>query len=385
MNDTDLIEMAQRLIREETVSPEDGACQRIISGYLAELGFDLKPLPFGPVQNLWAIRRGTSRGPIFAFAGHTDVVPPGDLDDWQHPPFAAHLEGDILHGRGAADMKGALAAMLAGAGRFLAERPAFEGALAFLITSDEEDRAVDGTFMVMEWLKRQNIGLDYCLIGEPSSSERLGDTVRIGRRGSLSGMLKVRGREGHVAYPEQVVNPIHKVAPALAELAACRWDEGNDRFPPTSFQVSNIVGGTGAENVVPGKLSASFNFRFSPASSDQSLIDRFKAILDSHGLDYELVWQVSGQPFLTEGGRLIPAVQAAIAERLGYQTEVSTSGGTSDGRFIAPSGAEVVELGPCNASIHKVNERVSVKELLTLADLYADILKRLLPAHEGKG
>ena len=381
MDDQELIGLARQLIKEETVSPADGACQQLLAERLQGLGFAVQHLPFGKVQNLWALRHGKAEGPVFAFAGHTDVVPPGPLDEWRHPPFAAHLQGDTLHGRGAADMKGSLAAMLAGAARFIAAQPDHAGAIAFLITSDEEDQAQDGTRKVMEWLGEQKLRLNYCLVGEPSSSARLGDTLRIGRRGSLNGQLRVKGIQGHVAYPEAVTNPIHQAAPALAALASERWDTGKGPFPPTSFQLSNINAGTGAANVVPGSLTASFNFRFSTESTVESLQARTEAILQAQGLDYELEWQVSGQPFLTEGGALIPAAQAAIKARLGYAPELSTGGGTSDGRFIAPSGAEVVELGPVNASIHKVNEQVSVKDLLALADLHADILTRLLPCN----
>ena len=376
----DTLALARQLIREESVTPRDGACQQIIADLLTGLGFTVERLPFGEVSNLWAIRQGSEAGPLFAFAGHTDVVPPGPLDEWQHPPFAAHVAGDLLHGRGAADMKGSLAAMLAATDSFLRARPSYQGSIAFLITSDEEGPAVDGTVRVMETLASRNIAIDYCLVGEPSSGAKLGDAVRVGRRGSLGGELRVRGVQGHVAYPEDVVNPIHLAAPALAALAATRWDEGNAHFPPTSFQISNIAAGTGATNVVPGELTVQFNFRFSTESSAEDLQARTQAILDQHALDYQLDWRLSGQPFITEGGELIPAVEAAIQALLGYAPQLSTAGGTSDGRFIAPTGTQVVELGPCNATIHKVNEQASISELQQLAALYADIMKRLLPA-----
>ena len=390
---TDTIDIARQLIREESVSPADGNCQAIIATFLQDLGFKVEHLPFGPVKNLWAVLPGlstqnsqpdqNSQAPLLVLAGHTDVVPTGPTDEWQYPPFDARLEGGFIHGRGAADMKGSIAAMLTGAQRFIDQLAGkgFNGSLAFLITSDEEDKAVDGTVKVIEELASRGVSIDYCLIGEPSSTARLGDVVRVGRRGSLSGKLTVKGIQGHVAYPQDVDNPIHRFAPCLAELAAQTWDEGNNVFPPTSFQVSNLASGTGAGNVVPGELQAHFNFRFSTESTAESLRERVQAIINKHGLDHSLQWELSGLPFITQGGSLIPAVQKAIKNRCGLDTELSTSGGTSDGRFIAPTGTEVVELGPCNASIHKINERVSAQELQDLSLLYTDILDALL----GKG
>ncbi len=372
------ISLTRQLIREESVSPEDGHCQAIMADYLSELGFTIEHMPFGPVKNFWATRQGSKPGPLFSFAGHTDVVPTGPVSEWRFPPFEAMLDSDMVHGRGAADMKGSLAAMLTATTNFLAANAEYAGTIGFLITSDEEDVAIDGTDKVMETLTARDTHIDYCVVGEPSSSKQLGDVVRVGRRGSLNGELKVKGVQGHVAYPQDAVNPIHRFAPALAELSSEVWDEGNNFFPPTSFQVSNINAGTGASNVVPGELAARFNFRFSTESTQASLIERTEAILDKHNVDYEVEWKLSGNPFITTGGSLIPAVQAAIRNRFGYETELSTSGGTSDGRFIAPTGTEVVELGPCNATIHKLNECVSIHDLENLSLVYQDILQSLL-------
>ena len=375
---SDTIAVARQLIREQTVSPEDGGCQQMIGSYLEDLGFTVEHLPYGRVKNLWATLDGQATGPLFAFAGHTDVVPPGPLDAWEHPPFAAHLANGILYGRGAADMKGSLAAMLTASRRFLDRHSAFNGTLAFLVTSDEEDLAIDGTVKVVKELSRRGIKIDHCVLGEPSSSVRLGDVVRRGRRGSLNGELVVKGIQGHVAYPLDADNPIHSFAPCLSELAAKTWDAGNSFFPATSFQVSNINAGTGASNLVPGELRARFNFRFSTDSPEDELKRRTETILQKHGLDYELDWHLSGNPFITKDGRLISAIRKTIRARFGYETELSTAGGTSDGRFIAPTGAEVVEIGPCNATIHQRNERVSVDELEDLSRLYTDILRELL-------
>lgn len=372
------LELARQLIREESVSPEDGNCQQIMADRLGSLGFAVEHMPFGPVSNLWAQHHARNEGPLFVFAGHTDVVPTGPLDAWTHPPFDAVVEGSTLHGRGAADMKGSLAAMLTATKKFLGNHPDYNGGIGFLITSDEEDLAVDGTVKVIEELQRRGTGIDYCLIGEPSSSKTLGDVVRVGRRGSLNATMKITGTQGHVAYPTQAKNPIHEFAPALDELTTTDWDEGNEFFPPTSFQISNIHAGTGANNVIPGELIVEFNFRFSTESSESSLRERTEALLARHGLDYAIDWQLSGPPFITTGGTLIPSVQAAIKDTLGIDTELSTSGGTSDGRFIAPLGIEVVELGPRNATIHQVNEQVEIDELDRLAALYEEILVRIL-------
>ncbi len=370
--------LAQALIREESVSPADGNCQQIMSRFLEELGFKVEAMPFGPVSNFWATRAGASTGPLFVFAGHTDVVPTGPLEAWDHPPYAGEVTGDMLHGRGAADMKGSLAAMLTATRRFLETHPDYSGSIGYLITSDEEDVAEDGTVKVMDALEARGIKLDYCVIGEPSSSTQLGDVIRVGRRGSLNGSLTIRGIQGHVAYPNDARNPIHEFGPVLAELAATTWDEGNEFFPPTSFQISNIQAGTGAKNVIPGELHVEFNFRFSTESSQASLQERTEAILKKHATDYVVDWKLSGPPFLTAGGKLIPAVQTVITNVCGIDTELSTSGGTSDGRFIAPRGVEVVELGPRNATIHKINECVSLKDLDKLSMGYEALLTNLL-------
>ncbi|MGB0691097.1 MAG: succinyl-diaminopimelate desuccinylase [Pseudomonadales bacterium] len=370
--------LAQALIREESVSPADGNCQQIMSRFLEELGFKVEAMPFGPVSNFWATRAGASTGPLFVFAGHTDVVPTGPLEAWDHPPYAGEVTGDMLHGRGAADMKGSLAAMLTATRRFLETHPDYSGSIGYLITSDEEDVAEDGTVKVMDALEARGIKLDYCVIGEPSSSTQLGDVIRVGRRGSLNGSLTIRGIQGHVAYPNDARNPIHEFGPVLAELAATTWDEGNEFFPPTSFQISNIQAGTGAKNVIPGELHVEFNFRFSTESSQASLQERTEAILKKHATDYVVDWKLSGPPFLTAGGKLIPAVQTVITNVCGIDTELSTSGGTSDGRFIAPRGVEVVELGPRNATIHKINECVSLKDLDKLSMVYEALLTNLL-------
>ena len=378
MANSDTISLAQQLIREPSVSPEDGCCQQIMASYLTKLGFTVEHLPFGPVKNLWATRKGSGEGPLFSFAGHTDVVPTGPEGEWQISPFEGKVLGDILHGRGAADMKGSLAAMLTATSRFVAKGDDYKGTIAFLITSDEEDVATDGTVKVMDTLESRGTTIDYCLIGEPSSSQFVGDVVRVGRRGSLGGTLFIKGIQGHVAYANKARNPIHESAPALVELTTTRWDEGNEFFPATTFQISNITAGTGANNVIPGELRAEFNFRFSTESTEESLRQRTEEILDRHCTDFRLDWRLSGPPFLTTAGALIPAVQAAILNRSGLNTELSTAGGTSDGRFIAPREVEVVELGPCNATIHKVNEQVSVKDLDTLSVIYEDILETLM-------
>ena len=377
MSSMDTVSLAQSLIREPSVTPEDGNCQKILAELLEPMGFEVESLPYGQVKNLWALRT-SEPGPILCFAGHTDVVPTGPESDWQFPPFDAVLDGDTLHGRGAADMKGSLAAMLTATGRFLATHEKHQGSIAFLVTSDEEGAAVDGTVKVMEELAGRGTTLDYCVIGEPSSRQQVGDVIRVGRRGSLNGRLTVRGIQGHVAYPDKARNPIHESSQAIAALTETLWDEGNDYFPVTSFQVSGIHAGTGANNVIPQELVTDFNFRFGTASSEESLRSRTESILARHCSEFVLDWTLSGPPFLTEGGRLIPAVQQVIRGRLAQETELSTSGGTSDGRFIAPLGAEVVELGPCNASIHQVNEQVSASSLDVLSLLYEDILVELL-------
>ncbi len=374
---TPVIELASELIRRPSVTPQDAGCQELLASRLEAVGFKVEHLRFGEVDNFWA-RLDGGDGPLLAFAGHTDVVPSGPEDAWDSPPFVPSIRGDRLYGRGSADMKGSIAAMIIAIEAFLDGGPEFKGSIGLLITSDEEGPSVDGTVRVVEALQARGEKIDYCVVGEPSSSERVGDTVKNGRRGSLGGVLRVHGLQGHVAYPHLARNPIHDAAPALAELAAVDWDAGNDHFPPTSFQVSNIHSGTGATNVIPGALEAVFNFRFSTEQTVEGLQQRTRDILDRHGLDYAIDWTLSGQPFLTPAGRLVDAVREAIRKVSGFETELSTAGGTSDGRFIAPTGAEVVELGPCNATIHQVNENVATEELEQLVPMYRGILERLL-------
>lgn len=374
------VELTQELIRRQSVTPLDAGCQELMAQRLSAIGFDCQYLCWGEgdekVQNLWAVRG--SDGPLFAFAGHTDVVPTGPEEHWQFPPFEPVIHDGLIYGRGAADMKGSLAAMVTACESFVASTPNHSGRIAFLITSDEEGPAKYGTVKVMEWLAEQGEQITWCLVGEPSSTEVTGDTIKNGRRGSLGGWLTVKGIQGHVAYPHKVKNPIHMAAPALAELAAQQWDNGNDFFPATSFQISNINGGTGATNVVPGELKVIFNFRFSTELTNHELRQRTEAILQKHQLDFDLDWHLSGEAFLTEPGDLVNATQAAIKAATGIDSELSTAGGTSDGRFIAPSGAQVIELGPINATIHQVNECVNAKELDDLSAIYAGILQRLL-------
>ncbi|HEX7062513.1 MAG TPA: succinyl-diaminopimelate desuccinylase [Woeseiaceae bacterium] len=365
------------LLRRPSVTPEDAGCQDLLAERLSRIGFHAQFLPFGDVVNLWA-RRGTAK-PVFCFAGHTDVVPPGDAAAWQSDPFTPTVRDGRLYARGAADMKGSLSAMLVAVERFVSERPRHAGSIAFLLTSDEEGRARDGTRKVMEVLAGRGERIDWCVIGEPSSERALGDTVRIGRRGSLSGRLTVHGQQGHVAYPDLADNPIRRFAPVLAELYATRWDEGNAHFPPTGFEFVALESGTGAPNVTPGDLRARFNFRYSTEWTPERLQARVHAILDAHGLDYEVAWHLSGEPFLTQPGKLTDAVAKAVEDTAGIRPRFSTGGGTSDGRFIAPSGADVVELGPINASIHKVDEHVDLADLEKLADIYYRTLTLLLP------
>ena len=358
------------------MTPDDAGCQALIAARLGNLGFDCETMVFGDVTNLWA-RRGAA-SPVFCFAGHTDVVPPGDESVWQSDPFEPDIRGEEVYGRGSADMKSGLAAMVVAVERFLEDHPDHAGSIAFLITSDEEGRARDGTLKVMETLAGRGETIDWCVIGEPSSHTQLGDVVRIGRRGSLSGMLEVRGVQGHVAYPHLADNPIRRFAPVLAELHGIVWDEGNAFFPPTSFQVVNIQSGVGAPNVTPAQLSARFNFRYSTEWDHHGLKERVHAILDAHDIDYELRWHLSGEPFLTQPGRLIEAVSEAVEEHTGRVPELSTGGGTSDGRFISPAGADVVELGPISASIHKIDEHVRMEDVGALASMYRRILELLL-------
>jgi len=373
---SETLELAKELIRRPSVTPDDCGCQQLIAERLEQAGFINEHLRFGEVDNLWA-RRGTE-APLFVFAGHTDVVPPGPAEDWDSDPFMPVIRNDYLFGRGAADMKGSIAAMIVACEKFVAEHPDHRGSIAFLITSDEEGPSIDGTVKVIDHLVRRGDKIDWCLVGEPSSVHRTGDMIKNGRRGSLNGKLRIQGQQGHVAYPHLADNPIHRAAPALAELAGVEWDAGNEFFPPTTFQISNITAGTGAENVIPGVLDIQFNLRFSTESSEDSLKSQVNEILARHGLKYEIDWRLSGQPFLTPVGELVDASREAIRSITGIETELSTSGGTSDGRFIAPTGAQVVELGPVNATIHQINECVKAEELDTLSIVYGDILTQLL-------
>jgi succinyl-diaminopimelate desuccinylase len=374
-NDSSTITLAKQLISRASVTPEDAGCQKLMTDRLAAIGFEIHNLRFEDVDNFWAIR-GDS-GPILCFAGHTDVVPSGPESSWQSPPFEPTIQDGMLYGRGAADMKGSLAAMIVAVEQFVAENPNHSGRIAFLITSDEEGIAKNGTVKVVEWLNQQQLIPEYCLVGEPSSSKLCGDTIKNGRRGSLGCTMRIIGQQGHVAYPHLANNPIHIAAPALAELAEHEWDLGNDFFPATSFQISNINAGTGATNVIPGELEVVFNFRFSTELTDQQLKQRTTQILDKHQLNYKLNWHLSGQPFLTAEGELVNSAVKAVKEVTGLDTELSTAGGTSDGRFIATMGTQVVELGPVNATIHQINECASVDDLNKLTDIYSSLLKHL--------
>ena len=372
------LQLACDLIRRPSVTPVDADCQAQMMNRLGAVGFQLEPMRIEDVDNFWATH-GNQDGPVLCFAGHTDVVPTGPVQQWQHEPFEALIDADgMLCGRGAADMKGSLASMVIASERFVQDYPNHRGKVAFLITSDEEGPAHHGTKAVVERLKARNERLDWCIVGEPSSTTLLGDVVKNGRRGSLGAKLTVRGKQGHVAYPHLARNPIHLAAPALAELAAEHWDEGNAFFPPTSFQISNLNSGTGATNVVPGDLTALFNFRFSTESTVEGLQARVSAILDKHELDWSIDWALSGLPVLTEPGELLDAVSASIKGVTGRDTQPSTSGGTSDGRFIATMGTQVVELGPVNATIHQVDERILASDLDLLTEIYYQTLVRLL-------
>ena len=370
------VQLAMELIRRASVTPADEGCQELLIQHLAPLGFTVERLRFGEVDNIW-LRKG-DQAPVLAFAGHTDVVPAGAPEQWDNPPFQPAVIDGLLYGRGAADMKGALAAMVGACEDFLAANPDHRGSIAFLITSDEEGQARDGTVKVIEHLQARQESIDWCLVGEPSSTDTVGDVVKNGRRGSLHGYLTVKGIQGHVAYPQLARNPIHDAAPAITELTGETWDNGNEFFPPTSFQIWQVESGTGASNVIPGDCRINFNFRFSPEVTAEQLRARVTAILDRHQLDYQLDWQLSGQPFLTRPGSLVNATCQAIYDVTGLTTRLSTAGGTSDGRFIAPTGAQVVELGPVNATIHKVNECVSAEDLDTLREIYTGILSHLL-------
>jgi succinyl-diaminopimelate desuccinylase len=371
------LELAQELIARRSITPEDGGCQQIIAQRLARAGFKCEPMRFGQVDNLWA-RRGAAH-PVVCFAGHTDVVPTGPLSEWHSDPFVPTIRDGRLYGRGAADMKSSIAAFVVAVESFLGERPGHSGSIALLITSDEEGPSVDGTVKVVEELKRRNELIDYCIVGEPTSVDWLGDMLKNGRRGSLSGKLTVRGIQGHVAYPHLAKNPVHLLAPALAELARTEWDKGNESFPPTTWQVSNIHAGTGVGNVIPGSVEVDFNFRFSTENTDASLKKKVVQILDRHGLDYKVDWTLGAKPFLSRNGRLAKAVQEASKRHTGRSAELSTTGGTSDARFIIEICPEVIELGPVNASIHKLNEHIELSQLEILPRIYLDTLRTLLP------
>ena len=373
---TPTLQLAADLIARPSVTPEDEGCQPLMMERLAAIGFTNEPLRFGDTDNFWS-RKGDSQ-PLVCFAGHTDVVPTGPEENWDNPPFEPKIIDGMLHGRGAADMKGSLAAFIVATERFVAKHPNHKGSIAYLITSDEEGPAHNGTVKVVETLEARNEKIDMCVVGEPSSTTLVGDVIKNGRRGSLGCVLTVKGKQGHVAYPHLAKNPVHIAAPALAELAAEKWDDGNDFFPATSFQISNINAGTGATNVIPGTCEVVFNFRFSTELTAEILQERTEAILNKHGLEYDIDWKLSGQPFLTDKGALVEAAVKAIKDVTGRDTELSTSGGTSDGRFIAPTGAQVVELGPINATIHQVNEHVSADDLNTLTDIYEAMLVELL-------
>jgi succinyl-diaminopimelate desuccinylase len=377
---SDVLDLTCELIRRRSVTPDDAGCQALIAERLARVGFTMENLRYGDVDNLWATHRGSgASGPTLMFLGHTDVVPSGPEASWQSPPFEPTITNGRLYGRGAADMKGSVAAMVVALEQFVSAHPDHPGRVGLLITSDEEGMAIDGVRKVIEHFRAADERIEFCVVGEPSAKERLGDLIRVGRRGSLSATLTVRGIQGHVAYPEKALNPIHAFGPALTELAAERWDEGNADFPPTSMQVSNLHAGTGANNVIPGTLTALFNFRYSTASRAEDLQARSEAILRRHGLDFHIDWQLSGQPFLTPpGGRLRETVVAVCRDLCQLDPEQSTGGGTSDGRFIALLGTEVVEIGPVNATIHKVDECVAVHELEQLPAIYQAVCERLL-------
>jgi len=373
---SDTLALAVDLIARPSVTPQDEGCQALIAQRLSRIGFQPEAMRFGEVDNLW-LRRGNA-SPLLCFAGHTDVVPTGPLESWTSDPFQPEIRDGHLYGRGAADMKSSLAAFVTAIERFVSEHPNHPGSIALLLTSDEEGPARDGTVRVVEALHKRGERIDYCVVGEPTSVKRLGDMIKNGRRGSLSGAIAVKGSQGHVAYPHLARNPVHLFAPALAELSAAIWDEGNEYFPPTTWQVSNIHAGTGATNVIPGELTAHFNFRFSPESTVEDLQKRTAAILDRHQLDYRIDWSLSGNPFMTRPGRLVEAVDRAVTTVAGISPELSTTGGTSDGRFIANICNEVVELGPVNASIHKIDENVSVADIDDLSRIYHQILCALL-------
>ncbi len=373
--DSPTLELTKLLVSRSSVTPDDKGCQELISKRLRDIGFSITKLDFGDVTNFWAIRG--NKGPILCLAGHTDVVPAGDETRWTHPPFQPIEENGLLFGRGTADMKGALAAMVVATERYISTQSDHQARIAYLITSDEEGDAKNGTCKVVEWLDQKALIPTWCIVGEPSSSSTIGDFIKNGRRGSLSCELTINGVQGHVAYPHLASNPIHKSLPALKKLTQETWDHGNDNFPPTSLQISNIAAGTGATNIIPSQLTASLNFRFSPETTEKYLKDKTKELLEQCGCDSDLVWQLNGNPFLTPWGNLLESTTKSILAVTGRQTQLSTAGGTSDGRFIAPFGTEVVELGLVNESIHQANEHVRISDLETLTDIYQDLISRL--------
>lgn len=370
------VELSQQLIQKPSVTPRDEGCLNLLADRLAVSGFSAEFLPFEDVSNAW-IRRGTE-SPLLVFAGHTDVVPTGPEDQWSHPPFAATVENGNLHGRGSADMKTGIAAMVIACEEFIQENPDHSGSIAFLLTSDEEGPAINGTVKVVEHLLNQNVAIDYCLVGEPSSTQTVGDVIKNGRRGSLGAHLTVTGKQGHVAYPHLAINPIHSLSELLAELTSIEWDHGNEHFPATTFQISNVQAGTGADNVIPETAEAWFNLRFSTEITADEIQQRIEQTIDSKNIQYEISWRLSGNPFLTPEGKLVDACQQAIKKITGRDTELSTGGGTSDGRFIAPTGAEVVELGVINATIHQIDEHTDIHELCQLKEIYKEVIKLLL-------
>ena len=376
MTETATLALTKQLIAEPSVTPDHKHCQTLLAERLQAIGFTIEAFHFGQTKNIWA-RKGTTE-PVLCFAGHTDVVPSGPVEKWTSPPFEPTEREGKLYGRGAADMKTSIAAFVTACERFVAQHPQHQGSIALLITSDEEGDAHDGTTKVVDALQARDEKIDYCIVGEPTAVNQLGDTIKNGRRGSLSGNLVIKGKQGHIAYPHLAKNPTHLFAPALAELVAMEWDQGNDYFPPTGFQISNIHAGTGATNVIPSTLTVQFNFRFSTESTESSLKQRVHAVLNQHGLDYDLTWSLSGQPFLTEAGRLTEVAQQAIAEVCGVEAELSTSGGTSDGRFIKAIARELIELGPVNASIHQIDEHIELAAIPQLSAIYEAMLKRLL-------
>lgn len=386
-SNSDVIRLAIDLLSRPSVTPEDAGCQQLMKERLSKLGFINETMIFEDTTNLWSRRDGNDKvsannEPVFCFAGHTDVVPAGNLALWHTPPFEPTIIDGMLYGRGAADMKGSLAAMIVATERFVTNYPSYHGAIAYLITSDEEGPFINGTTRVIDTLEARHEKITYCIVGEPSSTKQVGDIIKNGRRGSISAEITIKGKQGHVAYPEHVKNPIHLAMPALTELSQLYWDNGNDYFPATSFQLSNINSGTGATNVVPGHLTALFNLRYSTELTDKKIVEQIESILNKHHLDYDIKWTFNGKPFITElgndGGDFLTAVTHAVTSVTGIKPQLSTAGGTSDGRFIAPTGAKVIELGPCNATIHQVNESVSCQDLDKLADIYYACLKQVL-------